>query len=214
MSIAPHAPLAPPEYWHDACRALAQRDPTMARIVASCGDGFLVSRGDAFQTLARSIVGQQISVKAAASVWNRFAARCRDVDPERVARMRVTTLRGCGLSQRKAEYLKDLAARFLSREVDPRRWPHLDDDAVIAELCCVRGIGRWTAEMFLIFNLLRPDVYPVDDVGMLRGIALHYRDGTKVTRDEAIEIGEAWRPWRTVATWYLWRIQDPLPVEY
>ncbi|HEY0879506.1 MAG TPA: DNA-3-methyladenine glycosylase [Zeimonas sp.] len=207
--------MAKPGYWDEACAVLTESDPTMARIIDRC-EGHLVSRGDAFQTLARSIVGQQISVKAAQSVWNRFAAACgRDgTTPLRVSRMRGTTLRNCGLSERKAEYLKDLAAHFRSGEVDPARWPLLDDDAIIEELCAVRGIGRWTAEMFLIFNLQRPDVYPLDDVGLLRGIATQYREGQPVTRAEAIEIGEAWRPWRTVATWYLWRVQDPLPVEY
>ena len=202
-----------PDYWDDACRALARRDRTMGRIIRACGPAHLVSRGDAFQTLARSIVGQQISVKAAQSVWNasprgrrgRAGAGRADACP---------TLRACGLSGRKAEYLKDLAARFVSGEVDPVHWPGADDEAIIGELCCVRGIGRWTAEMFLIFNLLRPDVYPVDDIGLLRGIGTNYRDGQKVSRDEAREIGEAWRPWRTVATWYLWRSLDPLPVEY
>jgi len=207
--------MSRPGYWDEACATLSRSDPTMARIIGRC-DGHLVSRGDPFQTLARSIVGQQISVKAAQSVWNRFAAACGPdgATPLRVSRMRVATLRRCGLSERKAEYLKDLAAHFRSGEVDPARWPLLDDDAIIDELSAVRGIGRWTAEMFLIFNLQRPDVYPLDDVGLLRGIATQYREGQAVTRAEAIAIGEAWRPWRTVATWYLWRVQDPLPVDY
>ncbi len=173
-----------------------------------------MSRGDPFQTLVRSIVGQQISVKAAQSVWVRFAAAAGTVEPGRVSRMRMTTLRAAGLSQRKAEYLKDLARCFLTGEVDPGRWPVLDDEAVIEELVRVRGIGRWTAEMFLIFNLLRPDVLPLDDIGVLRGIGLAYGRGERVERAQALAIGEVWRPWRTVATWYLWRSLDPLPVEY
>ncbi len=203
-----------PHYWDDARRALARSDRTMATIIDAAGDAHLASRGDAFQTLARSIVGQQISVKAAQSVWGRFAAKAGEVAPPRVARMRASTLRACGLSERKAGYLKDLAARFAAGEVDPARWPGLDDEDIVAELCCVRGIGRWTAEMFLIFNLLRPDVWPVDDIGLLRGIERHYRGGRQVSRDEARALGEGWRPWRTVATWYLWRSLDPLPVEY
>ncbi len=207
--------MSRPVWWDRACAELAKADPVMRRIIAAC-PGHLASRGDPFQTLARSIVGQQISVRAAQSVWDRFAAACgrAGVVPDRVARMRVTTLRNSGLSARKAEYLKDLAAHFLSGAVDARRWPQLDDDAIIAELCTVRGIGRWTAEMFLIFNLMRPDVYPLDDIGLLRGIALQYRQGEALSRAEAQSIGETWRPWRTVATWYLWRVQDPLPVEY
>jgi len=207
--------MSRPAWWDEACATLAGSDETMARIIDRCS-GHLVSRGDAFQTLARSIVGQQISVRAAQSVWERFVAACgaEGATPLRVSRMRTTTLRNSGLSQRKAEYLKDLAAHFRRGEVDPQRWPLLDDDAIVDELCAVRGIGRWTAEMFLIFNLQRPDVYPLDDVGLLRGIAAQYRQGQPITRAEAIAFGEAWRPWRTVATWYLWRVQDPLPVEY
>lgn len=203
-----------PAYWDEACQGLVQRDPVMGRIIAGCGPIHLVSRGDPFQTLARSIIGQQISVKAAQSVWNRFAAACGEVAPLRVSRMRTSTLRNCGLSERKAEYLKDLALRFCCGQVDPTHWDALDDEAIIAELVAVRGIGRWTAEMFLIFNLLRPDVWPVDDIGLLRGIEKNYRNGASVSRGEAQAFGEALRPWRTVATWYLWRSLEPFPVEY
>jgi DNA-3-methyladenine glycosylase II len=147
-------------------------------------------------------------------VWLRFEKAAGKVTPERVSRMRLTTLTGAGLSGRKAEYVRDLAGHFLSGSVDPSRWPESDDESVIAELVQVRGIGRWTAEMFLIFNLLRPDVFPLDDLGLLKAIALHYNEGTPVTRAMAADIGERWRPWRTVATWYLWRSLDPLPVEY
>lgn len=203
-----------PAYWARARHDLCAADPVLARVIHSCGEGFLVSRGEPFVTLARSIVGQQISVKAAQAVWSRFAAAAGTVAPERVARMRTATLRKAGLSIRKAEYLKDLAARFLTGEVDPSRWPALDDEAVIEELVRVRGIGRWTAEMFLMFNLTRPDVLPLDDVGLLRAVALHYLDRERPTRAQAARIAEPWRPWRTVATWYLWRSLDPLPVDY
>ena len=219
-----------PHYWDQACAALSAADPVMARIMGACGPAHLVSRGDPFMTLARSIVGQQISVKAAQAVWDRFVATARQVTPDRVSRMRATTLSGCGLSQRKAEYLKDLALHFRRGEVDPARWPLLDDEAVIDELVAVRGIGRWTAEMFLIFNLLRPDVLPLDDLGVLRAIALNYppssandapapRVGRAVetgrqARESALAVAERWRPWRTVATWYLWRSLDPVPVDY
>ncbi|NLD68634.1 MAG: DNA-3-methyladenine glycosylase 2 family protein [Limnobacter sp.] len=198
-----------PPFWDQACAELCSRDAVMARLIPACGPIHLVARGDPFTTLARAIVGQQISVKAAASVWNRFDAACRQVSPQRVARMRIETLRGCGLSQRKAEYVKDLARHFVSGEVDPSHWPERDDESIIEELVAVRGIGRWTAEMFLIFNLLRPDVLPVDDLGLVRGIEKNYRNGESVSRTEARQIGESWRPWRTVATWYLWRSLEP-----
>ena len=224
--------MSKPAYWDTACAEISRVDPVMRRIIEGCGPVHLVSRGDPFQTLARSIVGQQISVKAAQAVWDRFALAARDVTPERVARMRMPTLAGCGLSQRKAEYLKDLAKRFRDGAVDPGRWPALDDESVIEELVAVRGIGRWTAEMFLIFNLLRPDVFPLDDLGVLRAIALNYPPPNtpasrrrkvadaqplptgRQAREAAALVGERWRPWRTVATWYLWRSLDPVPVAY
>lgn len=211
--IAP--PGTRPPWWDEAGAALAAVDPTMARVIATwTGQGHLSSRGDPFTTLARSIVGQQISVKAAQAVWDRFAKAAGTVTPQRVARMRLTTLTGAGLSTRKAEYVRDLASHFVSGAVDPAHWPHLDDEAVIDELVQVRGIGRWTAEMFLIFNLLRPDVFPVDDLGLLKALAIHYNDGQPVTKAEAAEMGARWQPWRTLATWYLWRSLDPLPVDY
>lgn len=206
---------AQPAWWVEATAALSESDPTMAAVIrAWTGRGHLNSRGEPFTTLARSIVGQQISVKAAQAVWDRFAKAAGTVTPERVSRMRLTTLTGAGLSTRKAEYVRDLAVHFVQGTVDPAHWPALDDEAVIAELVQVRGVGRWTAEMFLIFNLLRPDVFPIDDLGLLKAISIHYHDGVPVTRAEAAELGQRWRPWRTLATWYLWRSLDPLPVDY
>jgi len=204
-----------PHYWEQASADLAAADPVMAELVRTWGAvGQLSSRGDPFNTLARSIVGQQISVKAAQAVWTRFEKAAGTVTPDRVSRMRLTTLTGAGLSTRKAEYVRDLAGHFVRGTVDPVHWPQLDDEAVIAQLVQVRGIGRWTAEMFLIFNLLRPDVFPLDDLGLLKGIAMQYNGGQPVTRSQAASHGERWQPWRTVATWYLWRSLDPLPVEY
>ncbi len=206
---------SPPAWWHEAGSALAAADPRLAGVIDHWrGRGHLSSRGDPFTTLARSIVGQQISVKAAQAVWLRFERAARTVEPQRVSRMRIGTLTQAGLSGRKAEYLRDLAGHFVSGAVDPAHWPGLDDEAVIAELVQVRGIGRWTAEMFLMFNLLRPDVLPLDDLGLLKAVGVHYNDGVTVSRQQAAELGERWRPWRTAATWYLWRSLDPLPVEY
>lgn len=206
---------ARPHYWEQARDALVLADPVLGGVIRAWqGQGHLSSRGDPFTTLARSIVGQQISVKAAQAVWLRFEKAAGSVTPARVARMRASTLTKAGLSGRKAEYVRDLAGHFVRGTVDPGHWPALDDEAVIAELVHVRGIGRWTAEMFLIFNLMRPDVFPVDDLGLLKAISLHCADGQPVGRAQALAIGERWRPWRTVATWYLWRSLDPLPVEY
>jgi DNA-3-methyladenine glycosylase II len=211
-----------PAYWDDAVRALARADPVLRRLVRRHPGIHLKRRSDPFTTLARAIVGQQISVKAADAIWKRFvtaaeAAPTRGfprLAPENVAAIDHAALRVCGLSQRKAEYLSDLAAHFASGRLDPRRWKKLDDEALIAALVDVKGIGRWTAEMFLIFHELRPDILPVADLGLQKAIAMHYRNGRSCTPRTMVALAEPWRPWRSVATWYLWRSLDPVPVEY
>jgi DNA-3-methyladenine glycosylase II len=203
-----------PEYWDRAKRGLARRDPVMAGIMRAHPKIFLARRGEPFMTLARAIVGQQISVKAAQSVWNRFAACVGEVTPEKVLEKDRKLLRACGLSDRKTEYIADLAQHFANGAIHVHRWPEMSDEDIIAELVEVRGIGRWTAEMFLIFSLLRPDVFPLDDLGLQKGIRVAYFRNRKVALSTMRKLGEQWRPWRSVATWYLWRSLDPLPVEY
>ena len=203
-----------PEYWDRAKRTLARRDPVLAGIMRRHPRVHLVARGEPFQTLARAIVGQQISVKAAQSVWNRVLAVAPGMTPDEVLAVRRPRLRACGLSDRKTEYIADLARHFAEGAVHPHRWPGMEDEAVIAELVAVRGIGRWTAEMFLMFNLLRPDVYPLGDLGLLKAVRLTYFRGRDVPLSRIRRLGEQWAPWRSVATWYLWRSLDPLPVEY
>ena len=203
-----------PEYWDRAKRALAKRDPVMARIMKRHPKVFMMRRGEPFMTLARAICGQQISVKAAQSVWNRVCECVGDITPRNVLNRKRPQLRACGLSDRKTEYIADLAQHFADGKIHERNWPRMDDEAIIAELTDVRGIGRWTAEMFLMFNLLRPDVLPLDDLGLQKGIRINYFRGRKISLGRMRKLGETWRPWRSVATWYLWRSLDPLPVEY
>ena len=207
-----------PDYWDEACKHLAKRDRVMRKLIPRFGEGRLQSRGDAFTTLARSIVGQQISVKAAQSVWERFLALSAPTSarlvPASVLALDTPTMRSAGLSARKVEYLSDLAQHFESGTVHVRQWQQMDDEAIIEELVAIRGIGRWTAEMFLIFHLLRPNVMPLDDLGLLKGISVNYFSGEPVSRAEAREVGDAWAPYRSVATWYIWRSLDPLPVDY
>ncbi len=207
-----------PDYWDEACKHLTRRDRVMKKLIPRFGEARLKSRGDAFTTLARSIVGQQISVKAAQSVWDRFAALMEapaiKLSPQRVLALEVDAMRGAGLSARKAEYLRDLAHHFDASTVHVRQWQQMDDEAIIDELVAIRGIGRWTAEMFLIFHLMRPNVLPIDDLGLIKGISVNYFSGEPVTRAEAREVGDAWAPYRSVATWYIWRSLDPLPVDY
>lgn len=203
-----------PSYWGQACSELAAADPVLAELIGRYPGMSLVSKGDAFHTLARSIIGQQISVKAADSIWNRLEVALGGIESSKIVASDTEALRSCGLSGRKVEYLSDLARHHQSGRLDPELWRQQEDEAIIRELTSIRGIGRWTAEMFLIFYLLRPDIFPLDDLGLLRAIAEHYHAGERRSRKLIQQQGEIWRPWRSVATWYLWRSLDPVPVEY
>ncbi len=212
-----------PAYWDEATRALGARDRVLRKLIRAYPGIHINPRNDPFTTLCRAIVGQQISVKAAETIWQRFIAtvapngkftgRSR-LDPRAVAAASEVALRQCGLSGRKVEYLRDLATHFVSGALDPKAWRSMEDDALIAALVEVKGIGRWTAEMFLMFHELRPDVLPVDDIGLQKAIALHYHDGERPTAKAMQDLALAWRPYRSVATWYLWRSLDPVPVDY
>lgn len=204
-----------PEYWEQACAELMKQDRIMKKLIPKHGARFLVTRGDAFNTLARSIVGQQISVAAAQSVWNKvLLALKKKVNPKNILSLPIEELRAAGLSGRKVEYIRDLAEHFDSGRLHANQWKGMEDEVIIKELCGIRGIGRWTAEMFLIFNMIRPNILPLDDAGLIKAISLNYFSGEPVSRHEAREVAANWAPWRTVATWYMWRSIDPKPVEY
>ena len=206
--------LATPSYWDEARRHLMKRDRVMKRLIPQFGEACLQTRGDAFVTLARSIVGQQISVKAAQTVWDRFVVLPKKFTAGSVLKLKVDDMRAAGLSARKVEYLVDLALHFDTRTNHVTAWEAMDDEAIIAELVGIRGIGRWTAEMFLIFHMMRPNVLPLDDVGLINGISKNYFSGDVVSRSDAREVAAAWAPYCSVATWYIWRSLDPLPVNY
>jgi DNA-3-methyladenine glycosylase II len=199
--------LATQESWDAARKYLVRKDRVMKRLIPQFGDARLQSRGDAFSTLARSIVGQQISVKAAQTVWDRFALLPQKMTAGSILKLKVDDMRAAGLSARKIEYLVDLALHFDSGALHVASWAARDDESIIAELVAIRGVGRWTAEMFL-------DVLPLDDVGLINGISRNYFSGDPVSRSDAREVGAAWAPYRSVATWYIWRSLDPVPVEY
>lgn len=205
-----------PDFWLKAKRELARNDPVLATIIRAYPKVSIERRGEPFYTLARSIVGQQISVKAAQSIWNRVAALAPGMQPAEIIalRARKRRLKAAGLSDRKVEYIVDLAKHFAEGTIHPHRWESMGDEDVIDELVQVRGIGRWTAEMFLMFNLLRPDVFPVGDLGLQKAVHLHYYNDERIALERLRAHGEMWRPYRSVATWYLWRSLDPVPVEY
>ena len=205
--------LSEPDYWMLAIEQLSQVDPTMTTLIAHHPHGCMQSRGDAFTTLARAITGQQISVKAADTVWQRLI-NLTPITPTAVAAQAEEGLRSCGYSRRKVEYLHDLARHFCDGLIDPAAWPGMDDSCIINALTKIHGIGVWSAEMFLMFNLLRPDVLPLDDIGLQKAIRLHYPELSLHSKVGLRNYAQRWRPWRTVATWYLWRSLDPVAVAY
>jgi DNA-3-methyladenine glycosylase II len=214
MATSEDITIPPPAYWTEACKHLMKKDRVMKRLIPQFGEASLQSRGDAFVTLARSIVGQQVSVKAAQTVWDRFAKLPRKITPANVLKVKVDDMRAAGLSARKVEYIVDLALNFDNGALHVKKWAEMTDEAIIDELVAIRGIGRWTAEMFLMFHLMRPNVLPLDDVGLINGISRNYFSGEAVSRNEAREVAAPWAPYCSVATWYIWRSLDPAPVSY
>jgi DNA-3-methyladenine glycosylase II len=202
-----------PAYWAEAKAELMKRDRIMNKLIPQFGDMHLRGHPDPFTTLARSIVGQQVTTKVADTAWGKLQEVCPKFTPAAVIKLGAIQIGTCGLSKRKTEYILDLADSFKAKRVHTDLWAQMADEAVIAELVQIRGITRWTAEMFLIFNLLRPNVLPLDDPGLIQGISQNYFSGEPVSRSDAREVSANWEPWRTVATWYLWRSLDPVPVE-
>ena len=203
-----------PLFWEKAKKDLIKKDKKLGRIIRNYPKDFLFSKSDPFYTLARSIVGQQISVIAAQAVWNRYEKKIKKVTPKNTLNMHFMTLKACGLSRQKISYLKSLSINLIEKKINPDKWDSYSDDQIIEELIKIKGIGRWTAEMFLIFNLCRPDVFPADDLGLIKGICNCYNINYPITKEHAIRLSNKWKPYRSVATWYFWRSLDPIPVEY
>ncbi len=203
-----------PLFWEKAKKELIKSDEKLGKIIINYPNDFLYSKSDPFYTISRSIVGQQISVKAAQAVWNKIEKKIKKISPKNINELHFMSLKSCGLSRQKISYLKALSIAFIKKEVDPNHWSNLSDEEIISELVKVKGIGRWTAEMFLIFNLCRPDIFPVDDIGLIKGICNCYNLNYPISKDHAIKLSKKWMPWRSVATWYFWRSLDPIPVEY
>ena len=203
-----------PIFWEKAKKDLIKKDKRLGNIIKNYPKDFLFSKSDPFYTLARSIIGQQISVKAAQAVWDRFENKIKKVTPKNVANMHFMSIKSCGLSKQKIIYLKSLSDAFLNKKINPKRWEKFTDEEVISELVTIKGVGRWTAEMFLIFNLCRPDIFPADDLGVIKGICHCYGLNYPIDKNTATRISSKWKPYRSVATWYFWRSLDPIPVEY
>ena len=202
-----------PEWWGSAKLELANKDVLLKSLIEEFEEPRLSSRGDLFATLIKSIVGQQISVIAASAVWSRLFDLVGEVNPESILAKTHEELRQVGLSNRKVEYIVGIAEAWTEGlgEID---WEQMSDEEVVQELVKLRGVGRWTVQMLLIFALLRQDVFPIDDIGLIRGMEKLYNSGNPLETSELFEISEKWIPYRTMGVWYIWRSIDPEPVEY
>ncbi|MBK7353507.1 MAG: DNA-3-methyladenine glycosylase 2 family protein [Nitrosomonas sp.] len=214
MIVANNTPQISPNFWKTAVDELREKDKILGKLISNDESEVFFSQGDAFTTLVRAIVGQQISVKAAASVWHKLTLQLTEISPYAVSSADIALLKTCGLSARKVSYIQDLSTHFLRGCYDEAQWQNMDDESLIKLLIQLRGIGRWTAEMFLIFYMLRPDVLPLDDIGLQRAVSIHYNQNQTVNKQLIKKIAQRWQPWRSVATWYLWRSLDPIPVNY
>ena len=199
------------ENWELAAKEISRNDPVIMKIIKLYSGDKMQLKNNAFLTLVRSVVGQQISVKAADSVWKKLEELCRDsIEPERIKSFSEDELRSAGLSRSKANYIQNIA----KSDILEVNWSNLDDEEAIDLLCKIKGIGIWTAEMFLIFHLARPNILPLGDIGLIKAIELNYNNGEKMSKEELEAYRQKWSPWCTVATWYLWRSLDPIPVNY
>lgn len=202
-----------PDYWQQATDDLSRRDVVMYELIHSYPDSFVKSRGSPFETLIRAVIGQQISVKAADAIWQRFNQQF-SLQPKLLAHTKLSILREPGLSQRKAEYIQAISKFFLKNNIDNNYFAKRSDNEIIQELTSIHGIGRWSAEMFLIFTLRRPNIFPTDDIGLLRALEKHY-SGKRLTPSLARKTyRNHFSPWCSVATWYLWRSLDPMEIQY
>ena len=202
-----------PEYWSQACAELCVKDPVLAKVIKKYPEPILTSKGDLFSTLIRSIVGQQISVLAADAVWGRFSQLIAKTTPNQILKQTPQEMKDCGLSNRKVEYIRGIAETW-TQEYAGLDWCAMSDVEVKRKLIALRGVGPWTAEMILMFSLLRPDIFPIDDIGAIRAIENIYNGGEVMSKEELQDQANNWAPWRTVATWFLWRTIDDEPVEY
>ena len=205
----------PPSYWNKAKKILSKKDKVMAKLISNYKDGALATRNDVFFSLCKSIIGQQISVAAANSVFSKFKKKCNNkVNAKNVSKMSFSNLKKCGLSRQKVLGIKSLAKQMLNKSFNPRLISKMSDEEAINYLSELRQIGRWSAEMILLFTYNRPNIWPIQDIGLLRAISKNYKK-KYLPPDKFVNLlGKNFTPYCSVATWYLWRSIDPEPIQY
>ena len=205
--------MSKPKYWESAKKFFNKKDKILSKIIKKY-PSHLKSRKDPFFSLCKSIVGQQISVTAANSVWKKLESKSKKIAPKNILKLTTRQIASCGLSRQKILYLKILSKKFINKELDVKKLKKMNDEDAIKYLTQVKGIGKWTAEMFLFFNQMRPNIFPVQDIGLLRAISINYKTKYPPSEKQLRDFKEKWSPYCTVATWYLWRSIDPVPVNY
>ena len=205
----------PPIYWNKAKKILSKRDPVIRKIINKYKKGFLSSRNNPFFSLCRTIVGQQISTKAADSIWAKFEKKCKKkIKPKIILKISSRNLKSAGLSRQKVSYLKNIAKAFKNKSFDIKKLKKMNDNEAIIYITKLKGLGVWSAEMFLMFNLNRPDIFPIKDIGLLRSISKNYKVSYPPSKRFLNKISKLHSGYRTVSTWYLWRDNDSEDVEY
>ena len=205
----------PPSYWNKAKKILSKKDKVMARLISNYKDGALATRNDVFFSLCKSIIGQQISVAAANSVFLRFRKKCKGkITPKIVNKLSFTSLKNCGLSRQKTRGIKDLAKRILNKKFNPDLIINMNDEEAIDYLSNLRQIGRWSAEMILLFTFNRSNIWPLQDIGLLRAISNNYNKKYFPPKNFLRKLNKKFSPYCSVATWYLWRSIDDEPIQY
>ena len=204
-----------PVYWQKAKRTLSKKDIVLRKIIKKYNKGFLTTKNNPFFSLCRTIVGQQISVKAADSIWTKFEKKCKKkIKPKIIIKMPSRNLKSAGLSRQKIRYLKNIAKAFASKSFDIAKIKKMDDNDAINYITKLKGLGVWSAEMFLMFNLNRPNIFPIKDIGLLRAISKNYKTSYPPSKRFLNKISKLHAGYRTVFTWYMWRSIDPTDVEY
>ena len=205
----------PPSYWHKAKKILSKRDPVLRKIIKKYNKGFLTTRSKPFFSLCRTVVGQQISLASADSIWSKFSKKCKgNIKPRVVLKISSRNLKSAGLSRQKISYLKIIARAFENKSFNVREIKKMDDAKAIEYITKLKGLGVWSAEMFLMFNLNRQDIFPTKDIGLLRAISKNYKTTYPPSKRFLEKISKLHSGCRTVFTWYMWRSIDPTDVEY
>ena len=204
-----------PKYWYKAKKILSKRDPVIKKIIKKYSKGYLTSRKDPFYSLCRTIIGQQISTRAADSIWSKFEIKCKKkIIPITVLKLTPQTLKSAGLSRQKISYLKNISKSFQDKSFDMKSLKKMNDDLAIEYITKLKGLGIWSAQMFLMFNLNRPDIFPIKDIGLIRAISKNYKKSYPPSKRFLKKISNLHSGYRSVFTWYMWKSIDPVDVEY